>query len=125
MSVKNRIKQYPACEAIDLTEDEKNAGIYHGAGVAIAKFLAGELVGIYYLAHHTVWDEDKNKMANDALEAARGWLTAATAAAGEADEFWLVECSCYQLCEPRRITLTDAGALARMARMIGDELAAT
>jgi len=32
-------------------------------------------------------------------------------------------CSCYQLCEPRSITLTDASALARMAHVFGDALA--
>jgi hypothetical protein len=32
-------------------------------------------------------------------------------------------CSCYQLCEPQRITLTDASALAKLARVIGESLA--
>lgn len=37
-------------------------------------------------------------------------------------EVWLVLCSCYQLCEPRRITIDDAASLAHLARRLQQEL---
>lgn len=113
MTVQSRIEQAPACEVINLTEAEKD--IYSGAGWKLARFVDGQLVG-FFDPLETEYLEDVQAMADEALENATAWL------ANAEGEVWLVMCSCYQLCEPRRITLTDASALARMARVFGEAL---
>lgn len=114
MSVQSRIEQAPACEIIKLTDAEKD--IYSGAGWKLARFVDGQLVGLFDPAE-VGYREDVQAMADEALENATAWI------ANAEGEVWLVMCSCYQLCEPRRITLTDASALARMARVFGEALA--
>lgn len=113
MSITNRIEQAPACEVINLTEAEKN--LYTGAGWKLARFVDGQLVG-FFDPLETAYREDVQAMADEALENATAWL------ANAEGEVWLVMCSCYQLCEPRRITLTDAFALAHMARVFGEAM---
>lgn len=111
MSISNRIEQAPACQVINLTEAEKN--VYSGSGWKLARFVNGQLVG-FFDPLETEYQEDHQAMANEALENATAWI------ANAEGEVWLVMCSCYQLCEPRRITLTDASAMARMARAFGE-----
>lgn len=113
MKVQERIKKYPACEAIDLTEGEKD--IYSGAGWKLARFVDGNLVE-FFDPTEVKYREDAQEMTDEAIKNALAWL------ANAKGEVWLVLCSCYQLCEPRRITLTDAGALAHLARVIGEKL---
>jgi hypothetical protein len=114
MNIESRIKQYPACEAIDLAENEKD--LYTGAGWKLARFENGLLAGFFdpgdlpYLV-------DPQAAADQAVEAATAWL------ANASGEVWLVMCSCYQLCEPRRIEWGDVGALAHMARVLGEQAA--
>ena len=114
MSVTDRIEQAPACHVINLTESEKD--IYSGAGWKLARFVDDRLVGLFD-PMDTESREDVQAMVDEAIEHATEWL------ANSEGETWLVMCSCYQLCEPQRITLTDASALARMARVIGEQLA--
>lgn len=111
VDVQDRIEQPPACEVINLSEAEKD--IYSGAGWKLARFVNGQLVGLFDPAE-VEYREDVQTMADAALENATAWI------ANAEGEVWLVLCSCYQLCEPRRITLTDASALARLARAIGE-----
>jgi hypothetical protein len=114
MSVQSRIEQAPACEVINLTEAEKD--IYSGAGWKLARFVDGQLVGLFDPTE-VEYRENVQAMSEEALENATAWI-------GNADgEVWLVMCSSYQLCEPQRITLTDASALAKLARVIGESLA--
>lgn len=115
MDISSRIKQYPACEAIDLTDAEKVSGAYHGCGWQLARFTEGTLVELFDPFEHVLYREDVQAEADEALELATGWLANADG------EVWLVMCSCYQLCEPRRITLTDAGGLAKLARVLGEK----
>ena len=113
MSVKSRIEQAPACEVINLSESEKNH--YSGSGWKLARFVDDRLVG-FFNPIEVEYQEDVQAMADEALANATAWL-------GTADgEVWLVMCSCYQLCEPRRITLDDAAAIAHMARVFGEQL---
>ena len=113
MSVINRLEQAPACAVINLTEAEKN--LYTGSGWKLARFVNGQLVG-FFDPLEVVCQEDTEAMANEALENATAWL------ANAEGEVWLVMCSCYQLCKPRRITLTDASAIAYMARVFSEQL---
>ncbi len=113
MKVKDRIEQVPACEAINLSQAEKD--IYTGAGWKLARFVDGALVQLFDPTE-VDYREDIQDMADEALENAKVWLANADG------EVWLVMCSCYQLCEPRRITMTDASALARLARVIGEQM---
>jgi len=113
MNVKDRIEQAPACEVINLTEAEKD--IYSGAGWKLARFVDGQMVGLFDPMEVRCQD-DVQAMADEAIENATAWL------ANAEGEVWLVMCSCYQLCEPRRITMTDASGLARMARVIGEQM---
>lgn len=112
MEIINRIEQAPACEVINLTESEKD--IYCGTGWKLARFTNGTLVALLDPLEHVEYRTDTQAMATDAVELATTWLANADG------EVWLVMCSCYQLCEPRRITLTDASSLARMARIFGE-----
>jgi hypothetical protein len=106
-----RIQQAPACEVINLDAAERDA--YTGAGWKLARFEAGRLAGFF--DPMDVPAADPHEMADAALEAATAWL------ANAHGEVWLVLCSCGQLCEPRRITITDASALAHMARVFGEQ----
>ena len=115
MTVTDRIEQASACKVIILTEAEKN--LYTGAGWKLARFVEGQLVG-FFDPMETEYREDVQAMVIDALENATAWL------ANAESEVWLVMCSCYQLCDPRRIMLNDASSLAYMARMIGEQMVA-
>lgn len=115
MTIQNRIEQAPACEVINLSEAEKN--IYCGAGWKLARFVDGQLISFFDPAE-VEYRADVQAMADEALEKATIWL----ANIPTEDEAWLVMCSCYQLCEPRRIKMNDASALAYMARIFGEQL---
>jgi len=112
MSIQSRIKQEKACSVIQLTEVEKD--LYTGCGWKLARFENGALVALFDPLDTVEYREDMQGMADEALQNATAWL------ANAEGEVWLVMCSCYELCEPRRITLTDVGALAKLARAIGE-----
>lgn len=112
MNVIDRIEQAPACEVINLSETEKD--LYTGAGWKLARFENGTLTG-FFDPQDVPYHEDPQQQADEAVEAATAWL------ANARGEIWLVMCSCYQLCEPRQIVPTDASALARMARVFGEQ----
>lgn len=112
MNVKDRIEQAPACEVINLTEAEKD--LYTGAGWKLARFVDGTLAG-FFDPMEVESRDDVQAMADEAIENATAWF------ANAEGDVWLVMCSCYQLCEPRRIALTDASGLARMARVFAEQ----
>lgn len=112
MKFENRIEQFPACEAVPLVKTEYPH--YTGSGVRIVRVVGWHIAGMFNPAE-VEYQEDTQAMADEALDAAIAWM------ANAEGELWFGFCSGYQLCEPRRITLTDAAALARLARMIGDE----
>lgn len=112
-NVKDRIEQARACEVINLTDSEK--AIYSGAGWKLARFENGMLKEFFDPMDMPYYD-DSQRMADEAIEAAAAWL------AGACGETWLVLCSCYQLCGPRRILITDAAALAHVARVFGEQI---
>jgi hypothetical protein len=114
MNVASRIEQAPACPVINLTEDEKD--IYTGSGWKLARFVNGRLAG-FFDPMDTECRDDLQAMVDEAIKNATAWIASADG------EVWLVMCSGYQLCEPRRITLTDAAGLARMARVFGEQFA--
>lgn len=114
MKVDDRIEQAPACEVINLTDREKE--LYTGAGWKLARFEEGELRG-FFNPGELPWRNDPQARADEACEAALAWL------ANAAGDVWLVMCSGYQLCEPRRVTMRDASALAHMARVLGEQAA--
>ena len=116
MSVLNRITQAPACDVIDLSEAEKD--IYRGAGWKLARFVDDRLSG-FFDPLDVDYRQDPQVMADEAIEAAIAWL------ANAEGEVWLVMCSGYQLCEPRRIRLNDASSLAYMARVFADVFSGT
>lgn len=116
MRVSERIEQAPACPVINLADDELD--VYRGAGWRLARFEGGRLVELFDPTSKLPAGEADAK-AKRALDRAIDWLSIAH---GEA---WLVMCSAYQLCDPHRVSLTDAAALARMARAFGEQLAET
>lgn len=113
MQVIDRIEQAQACKVINLTEAEKD--IYNGSGWKLARFVDCKLVG-FFDPMNTTYQDDAEATANEALEDATAWLASAEG------EVWLVMCSAYQLCEPRRVTLTDASSIAKMARVFAEQL---
>lgn len=116
-TVVDRIKQAPACKVIELTSVERETQ-YTGAGWKLARFEKGVLAGFFDPAE-VEFNNNRNVMANDAFEAATAWL----ANAQGHGEVWLVMCSCGTLCDPRRIELHDAGALAHLGRVIAEQFA--
>lgn len=112
MNVLDRIEQAPACKVINLFESEKD--LYTGAGWKLARFENGTLAA-FFDPMDVEYKADQQAQADEALEAATAWL------ANARGEVWLVMCSCYQLCEPRRIAWGDAAALAHMARVFGEQ----
>ena len=113
MLIESRIEQAPACKVINLTEAEKD--IYCGSGWKLAHFENGQLVG-FFDPLDTECQDGIQETASEALENATAWM------ANCPGEIWLVMCSGYQLCEPRRVALTDASALAHVARIFGEVL---
>ena len=114
MNIQDRIEQAPACEVINLTEAEKD--IYSGAGWNLARFVDGRLIDFFNPAD-VEYREDVHAMVAEALENAIAWIATHTQG-----EIWLGMCSCYQFCEPRRIILTDAVAIAHMARVFAEQM---
>lgn len=104
MQVSQRIEQAPACKVINLQEDEKS--IYTGAGWKLARFNNGKLVG-FFDPMFTRYNKNTQAMVEAMTANMTTWL-----AKSAADEVWLVMCSCYQLCEPKRVALTGEPALA-------------
>lgn len=114
VSVAARIEQAPACEVINLSDDEKL--FYSGAGWKLARFIDGKLVGLFDPLK-TPTKPDKQTMADEMLTSVLAWLVNAEG------EVWLVSCSCMQLCEPRLVDPSDASSIAHMARVFADQLA--
>jgi len=115
-SVQSRIEQAPACTVINLTEAEKDS--YSGAGWKLARFVDGHLVYLLdplNLAYRTKEEGGVSRMIQESLDDAVAWMNE------HPGEFWLVMCSCYQLCQPRRVSLTDSEAMADMARVFGEQ----
>lgn len=111
MDVIMRVEKATACDVINLTEPEKD--IYCGSGWKLARFIDGVLIE-FFDPLETKYQADIQAMANEAMENAVAWIE-------KYEEVWLVMCSCYQLCEPQRITLLDAAALAKMARVFSEQ----
>lgn len=113
MNITDRIEHAPACDFINLTESEKD--IYRGSGWKLARFVNSKLID-FFDPMETEYLEDVQAMADEAIENATAWI------ANTEGEVWLVMCSGYQLCEPRHITLKDASALAKMARVFAEQM---
>lgn len=112
MNIVDRIEQASACDVINLRDAEKR--IYIGSGWKLARFIDNCLVE-FFDPMKVEFLEDAQAMTNKALKSAIVWI------ANAEGEVWLVMCSCYQLCEPRRVVLTDSSALAHMARVFAEQ----
>ena len=108
MQVAERIEQASACEVINLNDDEKY--IYTGSGWKLARFEDGKLAGFYDPAE-TIYNSNTQEMVNEMTGNMTAWL------ANAVGEVWLVMCSCYQLCEPRRVALTGEYSVALPSAM--------
>ena len=113
IDVVDRIEQTTVCQVINLSATEKT--LYDGAGWKLARFVNAQLVG-FFDPRDIQWQDDAQAMADEAFEAATAWL------ANASGEVWLVLCSHDQLSEPRRILMTDAAAIAHMARVFGEQI---
>lgn len=96
-----RVEQATACKIISLKESEKD--IYTGAGLRLARFDSGELVKLF--APDPPYDSEGNPDIPAMIHAIAGWMHENSS--GGSTEIWLVSCSCYELCDPRRVTLDD------------------
>lgn len=112
--VSDRIDYTGACPFIDLTEAEMH--LYRGAGWRLARFEDGILMGLFN-PDDVAYQANTQAMTEEALDAATAWL------ANAVGEVWLVKCSCYQFCMPRRIAFDDPAAMAHLARIIGEAMA--
>lgn len=112
-----RVRRHGAISVIDLTDDELR--LYSGAGWRIAAFQHGALVRLHNPAE-TEWQGTIQKTADIALTEALSVLQDCWKAG---QECWLVMCSTNQLCDVHVLANTDPTAMARLARVIGDDLA--
>lgn len=113
MSIANRIEQAPACQVINLTDAERVAH-YTGSGWKLARFEEGVLVEMFDPGTLDGLDDEIETAANQIVRAAANWIKSS------AGEFWLVMCSCGQLCEPRQITMDDA-SFAHVSRVLAEQ----
>ena len=97
MLVEDRIYRAPACNVIDVADDELDH--YTGAGERLALFNDGRVTAMYdpmnSAGYKGVGDYDIDAVLDDVY----GWV-----AGQETGEIWLVHCSCYQMCEPLQLT---------------------
>ena len=115
MTMRNRIEKAPACEVINLTEEEEE--LYHGCGWAIAGFANGKLQDLRYLGKVVI--EEGADREEVAMKFALKQLNEVIA---NGQEPWLAMCSCYQLCEPRPLALDEPGSIAALSRAIREEI---
>lgn len=116
-SVSERVRQHGLTTVIDLTEGELQH--YSGAGWRLAAFRGGTLVCLHNPGE-TEWQGSTQATADAALNEALAVLQACRKAG---QECWLVMCSSSQLCDVQALAVTDASSMARLARVIGDDLA--
>ena len=112
--VSDRIRQAETYKVIDLTEQEKD--IYNWTGWHLARFVNGTLVELFELGS-AAYQKSRQAMVSAAVEAAMAWLGNHL---GEKEEIWLVMCSCYELCQPEKISLADPESVARVVSLIGE-----
>ena len=119
VSVSHRIEKAPACNVINLTESEKE--VYRGAGWQIAAFKNEELSQIHSLDDYEYIPQEVKKK-ETVQRATKHNLDKLKQLESAGFDCWLVMASCYQLCEPARISSSDALSAAKIARRIGEEL---
>ncbi len=102
------------CETIPLFPEEK--AIYPGAGWKIARFQNARLIA-FFDAQALPMLDDLDAAIDEACAKALEFVSA------PAYEHWLVMCSGYELCEPRKINTDDASA-AVLARRMGEVIRA-
>lgn len=118
MTVEERIKEYPACEAIDLKG--KEIEVYTGAGWKLAGFRNGKLKKLHDLdGYEFKPGEPFNHTVVRATIHNTDMLKSLEA---EGLECWLVMASSYQLCKPTKINSGDTLSVAKISRRIGEEL---
>ena len=98
-----RIERAPACLVVDLAQDEYVH--YTGAGLRLALVENGKIAAL-----HNPFISDDAPM-DDAVS----WLQAHQGA-----ETWLVNCTCYQLCEPLLISADDDRSLVDLMNRIDE-----
>jgi hypothetical protein len=112
MRTADRIEQDTG-PVIRLSETEKQ--IYSSDGWKIARFEDGVLME-FYDPKNTPDQEDMQARKKEAINDAFTWMVSTDG------EHWLVECSQFQLHNPRLITLDDALVLAQMASVFSETL---
>lgn len=117
MKISDRIEQAPACQVINLSENEMN--LYHGAGWRLACFVDGKCVELMDVLN-VEYNDDVHSMSAKSLSMAVGKLNEWQK--NDHAEAWLVMCSCYQFCHPVPIKLGDALSMSRLAQVILDEI---
>jgi len=115
MKVTDRIEVAPACDVINLTEQEREH--YTGCGWHIAGFKYGTLARLTELDTPVMgtFDESVSAGVANTVDGLKSMET-------DGMECWLVMCSCRQLCEPQPVTSDDALAVAKITRRLGDDL---
>lgn len=98
-NVQDRIKiSEIGCEFIDLTEEEKEANIYHGCGLMLASFINNRLVELFdplEIKRNSGGEVDVELTYTTATNWIKKYL-----AQNPTTQIYKVMYSCYQLCEP-------------------------
>lgn len=105
MAFQDRFKT-AACEYVMLsTAGRDNIQDYAGAGYALVRVEEDDVVQIAYL----------NMIQEGAMQdQINAMLT-------NGDEWWWGMMSCYELCEPRRVSLSDPTGIAKLVRLHQEE----
>ena len=117
MDVIDRIEQAPACGVINLSEAEKDIyqGGSGGCGWKLARFDQGQLVELFNPLDRAQEGSNLRGAIDSMIKIVMDWLNL-----NKKEDIWLVMCSCYQLCEPRKSGILDA---AHVLRVFSDEIA--
>ena len=116
MKTADRIYQAPACPSIQLKDEELD--VYKGSGWALAGFKEGKLAKVHYLLSFT--PEEGKADEESGCSAA---LTAAQSFEKDGLELWTGCMSCTEFTDPQQLSTGDPSGLARLMRLVGDELA--
>lgn len=117
--IENRIITNDRCEYIQIDDHELDA--YRGAGLMLCHFVDGILVALFDpLDVSGTASDDFDEASQAAIKASLDWCR--EKAEVPHSEVWIALASCFQLVNPLRIDLADAGSVAHLASRIGDAL---
>ena len=117
MKVSQRIEHLGLCQGIKLTKEEQKA--VKNAGWSIGAFRDGNLVEAHYVLRFTKISYSLDLQVSQALKICSQM---ADKYVSDGMTVWGGICSCGEFCEPFEIHLNKPESLARLAKVIGEQI---